>query len=151
MDFQQCLQKPFGFVETKHVGTIGLGFGGIWMSFHEYSVTLNGYGCTAELERDSVIAVLAAGYADGLPRILSNNCCVKINNKICKITGRICMDMCMADITDLINSGECVNVGDEAIIYDEELIVNAAKNAHTVIHEILCLCSAPRVKHVFVG
>ena len=109
-----------------------------------------GYGCTHELTRDSVIAVLQTGYADGLPRILSNNYCVKINNIKCKILGRICMDMCMADITDLVNNNNInVEVGDEAVIYDGDLTVDAAKNAGTVIHEILCLCSSPRIKHVY--
>lgn len=110
-----------------------------------------GYGCTAELERNSVIAVLQTGYADGLPRILSNNYSIKIHNKMCKIIGRICMDMCMVDITDLVKSGDKINVGDEAIIYDGDLIVNAARNANTVIHEILCLCNAPRIKRVFIN
>ena len=108
-----------------------------------------GYGCTHELTRDSVIAVLQVGYADGLPRLLSNNYCVKINNIKCKILGRVCMDMCMADVTDLINDNISVEVGDEAVIYDGDLTVEAAKNAGTVIHEILCLCSSPRIQHVY--
>ena len=112
-----------------------------------------GYGCTHELTRDSVIAVLQVGYADGLPRILSNKCSVKINNIKCKVLGRIFMDMCMADVTDLINNNNNinVNVGDEAVVYDEELIVDAARNAGTVIHEILCLCSSPRIQHVYLN
>ena len=60
------------------------------------------------------------------------------------------MDMCMADITDLVNNNNInVEVGDEAVIYDGDLTVDAAKNAGTVIHEILCLCSSPRIKHVY--
>ena len=61
------------------------------------------------------------------------------------------MDMCMADVTDLINNNINVNVGDEAVVYDEELIVDAARKAGTVIHEILCLCSSPRIQHVYLN
>ncbi|MBR1486048.1 MAG: alanine racemase, partial [Synergistaceae bacterium] len=102
------------------------------------------YGRTFELKRDSKIAVLPIGYADGLNRVLSNNFSVKIHEKLCPILGRICMDMCMVDVTDL---KEEVRAGDVATILDEDLIIVAAKNSNTIIHEILCSPSerVPRV------
>ena len=103
------------------------------------------YGRTFELKRDSLIAVLPIGYADGLPRTLSNKFNVKIHEKLCPILGRICMDMCMADVTDL----DGVKPGDVATIFDEDLIVSAAKNSGTIIHEILCSPSK-RVPRVFM-
>ncbi|MBQ7197130.1 MAG: alanine racemase [Synergistaceae bacterium] len=103
------------------------------------------YGRTFTLKRDSVIAVLPIGYADGLPRVLSNEFSVKIHNSLCPILGRICMDMCMADVTDL----EGVKPGDVATIFDEDLIPLAAKNSGTIIHEIVCSPS-PRVPRVFI-
>ena len=107
------------------------------------------YGRTFELKRNSFIAVLPIGYADGLPRSLSNNFSVKIHEKLCPILGRICMDMCMADVTDLILKNENVKAGDIAIIFDEDLIPLAAKNSGTIIHEILCSPSK-RVPRVFI-
>ena len=106
------------------------------------------YGRTFELKRDSFIAVLPIGYADGLPRTLSNNFSVKIHEKLCPILGRICMDMCMADVTDLILKNENVKLGDIVTIFDEDLIPLAAKNSGTIIHEILCSPSK-RVPRVF--
>ena len=103
------------------------------------------YGRTFTLKRDSVIAVLPVGYADGLPRILSNNFSVKIHDTLCPVLGRICMDMTMADVTDLKD----VKPGDTAVIFDEDLIPLAAKNSGTIIHEIVCNPSR-RVPRVYI-
>ena len=103
------------------------------------------YGRTYTLKRDSLIAVLPIGYADGLPRILSNKFSVKIHGSLCPVLGRICMDMTMADVTDLKD----VRAGDTAVIFDGDLVPVAAKNSGTIIHEILCSPS-PRVPRVFL-
>ena len=103
------------------------------------------YGRTYTLKRDSVIAVLPIGYADGLPRPLSNNFCVKIHGVLCPNVGRVCMDMCMIDVTDVPG----VKAGDVATVWDGELIPIAAKNAGTIIHEIVCMPSQ-RVPRVFI-
>ncbi len=108
------------------------------------------YGRTFELKRDSLIAVLPVGYADGLPRNLSNNFSVKIHENLCPILGRICMDMCMADVTDLKLKNINVKPGDIATILDGDLIPTAAKNAGTIIHEILCNPSQ-RVPRIFIN
>ncbi|MBQ7151978.1 MAG: alanine racemase [Synergistaceae bacterium] len=102
------------------------------------------YGRTYKLKRDSLIAVLPVGYADGLFRTLSNNFSVKIHDTLCPILGRVCMDMTMADVTDV---KEEVKAGDVATIFDGDLIPLAAKNAGTIIHEIVCSPSqrVPRV------
>ncbi len=103
------------------------------------------YGRTYTLKRDSLVAVLPMGYADGLPRTLSNNFSVKIHDTLCPVLGRVCMDMTMADVTDV--SG--VKAGDVATIFDGELIPIAAKNTGTIIHEIVCKPSQ-RVPRVFI-
>ena len=103
------------------------------------------YGRTYTLKRDSKIAVLPIGYADGLSRTLSNNFNVKIHNTLCPILGRICMDMTMADVTD-ING---VKAGDVATVFDGDLIPVAARNSGTIIHEIVCKPSI-RVPRVFI-
>ena len=103
------------------------------------------YGRTHTLARDSVIAVLPMGYADGVHRVLSNNYCVKIRGSMCPVLGRVCMDMTMVDVTDLAG----VKAGDVATVLDGELAVIAARNAGTIIHEIVCSPSQ-RVPRVYI-
>lgn len=105
------------------------------------------YGCTYTLKRDSIIAVLPIGYADGFPRCLSNKANVKIHNKKCPVLGRICMDMMMADVTDI---KEEVKEGDTAIIFDEELITEDAEKAGSIIHELLSQV-LPRVTRIYIN
>ncbi len=101
-----------------------------------------GYGCTATLTKESRVAVLSIGYADGLPRSLSNKLQVKLHSTPCPILGRICMDMCMADVTALPQ----VRVGDVAVIYDKDLN-RVAELAGTITDELVCRVSGrvPRV------
>ena len=101
-----------------------------------------GYGCTATLTRQSRIAVLSIGYADGLPRTLSNKLQVKLHGIPCPILGRICMDMCMADVT----VAPQVQVGDAAVIYDKDLN-QIAELAGTITDELVCRVTSrvPRV------
>lgn len=105
------------------------------------------YGCTYKLKSDSTIAVIPIGYADGFPRCLSNKANVKINNKLCPVLGRVCMDMMMVDVTSIKDE---VKAGDIAIILDEELITENAQKANTIIHEILSQI-LPRVNRVYIN
>lgn len=57
------------------------------------------YGCTFKADRDMRIAVIGAGYADGLSRGLSNKGHVVIRGKRCPVVGRVCMQMHMVDIS----------------------------------------------------
>ena len=66
-------------------------------------------------EKDSVIATLPFGYADGYPRNLRDKGYVVIDGVVCPIIGVICMDQCMADVTNVPG----VKVGDDAIIYGD--------------------------------
>ncbi len=70
------------------------------------------YGGTYEAEKEMKIATLPIGYADGLSRLLSNKGRVIIGGNYANIVGKVCMDQCMIDVTDVNN----VNVGDEVII-----------------------------------
>ena len=103
------------------------------------------YGCTAELERDSRIAVLPIGYGDGYPRSLSNRMEVLIHEKTCPIVGRICMDMCMADVTDAPG----VKAGDVAAVYGPGLTDRAAELAGTIPYELLCQLT-PRIPRLYL-
>ena len=106
------------------------------------------YGREFKTERESIIATLPIGYADGYTRALYKKGKVIINGKSAPIVGRICMDQCMIDITDV----GPVKVGDEVILIGEDqgIKFNAddiAKLLNTINYEVLCLIGKriPRV------
>lgn len=106
------------------------------------------YGRTFKTDRKSVIATIPIGYADGYSRALSGKAKVIINGKFANVVGRICMDQCMVDVTDI---GE-VKVGDEVILLGEKngLKFNADDMAEiigTINYEVLCMLKhrVPRV------
>ena len=104
------------------------------------------YGCTATLERDSRLAVVPIGYGDGYPRGLSNRMTMKIRGRECPVVGRICMDMCMVDVTDVPDAA----AGDEAVVYDGPLMERAAQLTDTIVYELMCHI-APRIPRVYLG
>ncbi|WP_415910712.1 alanine racemase C-terminal domain-containing protein [Oleiharenicola sp. Vm1] len=59
------------------------------------------YGRTHRLGRASRVAVITAGYGDGLPRAASNRGAVLVGGRRCPILGRVCMDQTIVDVTDL--------------------------------------------------
>ena len=111
------------------------------------------YGCTFTAQRDTVLAVLPIGYADGLHRCLSGKLEVSINGRRAKQVGRICMDMCMIDITDLPD----VEVGDVATVFGRDdfsgqVVVSVdeqAEKVDTISYELLCAVSE-RVPRCYV-
>jgi alanine racemase len=96
--------------------------------------------------RDSKIATVFLGYADGLNRGLGNGKWrMKWKNKHLPITGDICMDLCMLDASDAD-----VQVGDELIIFDsQQEIYDMAKILNTIHYEVLTNISK-RVKRVYL-
>ena len=104
-----------------------------------------GYGRKMYVKRDSKIAVIPIGYADGLDRHLSNGVGeVLIRGARCPIIGNVCMDTCMIDITD-IEACE----GDEVIVFNDKLTVSEiADKIGTIPYEVLTSVS-PRVKRVY--
>ena len=104
------------------------------------------YGCTARLARDSKIAVLPIGYGDGYPRSLSNRAEVLLRGMPCPIVGRICMDMCMADVTHVPGA----QAGEEVTVYGPGLTRRAAELDGTIVYELLCRVS-PRVPRIYRG
>lgn len=105
-----------------------------------------GYNRMTFMERDSRVAVLPIGYADGLDRHLGNGGGeMSVHGKRCPIVGNICMDICMIDITDVPG----VKEGDPVVVFDGELPVQEiAAKLHTIPYEILTSIS-PRVKRVY--
>ena len=104
-----------------------------------------GYSRKSFVNRDSKIAIIPIGYADGLDRHLGNGLGeVLIGEKRCPIIGNICMDTCMIDVTD-IEAQE----GESVIIFGENLPVNEmAEKIGTIPYEVLTSIS-PRVKRVY--
>ncbi len=104
-----------------------------------------GYSRMSYTKRDSRIAIIPIGYADGLDRHFSNGGgVVSIRGQRCPIIGNICMDACMIDVTD-IDARE----GDPVVIFGEELpVAELSDRLKTIPYEILTSIS-PRVKRVY--
>ena len=104
-----------------------------------------GYSRKGVLYRDSRIATIPIGYADGLNRHLGNgHAYCLVNGKKAPYVGNICMDVCMIDVTDI----DCKE-GDKAIIFGDDLPVTVLAEAlGTIPYEILTSVSN-RVKRVY--
>lgn len=105
-----------------------------------------GYSRRTTLTRDSRIAAIPIGYADGLDRHLGNrNCYCLVNGKKAEYVGNICMDVCMIDVTDI----DC-REGDMAEIFGNNLPVTILSDAlGTIPYEILTGIST-RVQRIYV-
>lgn len=103
------------------------------------------YGCTYVTPQAARIATLPVGYADGWNRLLSNQGQVLIHNHLAPIVGRICMDQCMIDITDIPE----VKVGDEVVLFGEEQVPidKVAAQVQSIAYEVMCGISkrVPRI------
>ena len=102
------------------------------------------YGRTFRTDRPSRVGVLPIGYADGFHRTLSNKWRVWTPGGCAPIVGRICMDMCMVDLTDLPD----VKEGDEVEVYGpHNSVTEAAHLAGTISYELTCAVSkrVPRI------
>ena len=109
------------------------------------------YGRTFRTSRPSRIATLPIGYADGYPRLLSNKGRVLINGESAPIVGRICMDQCMVDVTDLKHE---VRVGDEAALFGCQngaaiSVEEVAEAIGTINYEIVCIIGK-RIPRVYI-
>ncbi len=109
-----------------------------------------GYGRTCILQRDSKLAVVPVGYADGYPVSLGNAAAVKINRQPAPVLGAVNMDQLVVDVTDI--TGE-LTVGSEVVLIDDEAdswcsLPRLAQITDTCCHEILCRLS-PRVARLY--
>lgn len=96
-----------------------------------------GYGCTYTANRPVKIAVLPVGYWDGYDRRLSNRGYVLIKDERCPILGRICMNICMVDVTNLT-----VKAGNKVVLIGKDKSKNIsvddlAKWCETINYEIV--------------
>ena len=104
-----------------------------------------GYSRKGKIERDSVIAAIPIGYADGLNRHLGNrNCYCLVKGQKAEYVGNICMDVAMIDVTDI----PCME-GDQVEIFGEHLPVTVLSDTlDTIPYEVLTGVSN-RVKRVY--
>lgn len=96
------------------------------------------YGRTHTLRRDTTIAVLCAGYADGMPRAASNRAQVLVRGERCPVLGRVTMDQTIVDVTDVPG----VICGDEALLVgrqgkEEITLTEFSRSADTIPWETL--------------
>ena len=104
------------------------------------------YGGTFVTERETRMGVLPVGYADGLHRCLSNRCAFATKDGPAPQRGRVCMDMCMLDLTDLPGVG----AGDAVEVFGERSRLEPlADAAGTITYELLCAVSK-RVPRIYV-
>lgn len=106
-----------------------------------------GYGQTYQPVNSTKIAVLPIGYADGFTRQMSGYK-VMVNDTLCEVVGRVCMDIIMIRVPNNVQVGDTVT-----IISDDPLMDNSmehyAKHMHSISYEALCLMSRriPRKYH----
>jgi len=106
-----------------------------------------GYNRRGKVERDSLIATIRIGYADGFSRKLGyGNGKVLVNNKLAPTIGTVSMDMTMIDVTDVPD----VREGDEVEIFGSNIsVLQVAKWCDTIPYEILAGISQ-RVKRIYI-
>ena len=94
------------------------------------------YGNTYITQKESKIATIPIGYADGIRRALSNKGRVYINGEYATMIGNVCMDNFMVDVTHIKD----IKIGDEVIIWDNKNITleEIANKCDTINYEILC-------------
>jgi alanine racemase len=113
--------------------------------------TTIGYGCTYTAPRETWIATLPVGYADGYARRLSNAGPVLIGGRRHTVAGRVCMDQIMVDL----GPEAAAKVGEEAVLLgrqgEEEITATElAELAGTISYELLCGIS-PRVPRIYLN
>lgn len=110
-----------------------------------------GYGRTYTTTKPTRIATLPVGYADGYSWLLSNKGEVLVRGERAPIMGRICMDLCMIDVTHIGG----VQTGDEIVLWGKqgsEMISaeEVAQKIGSIVYEVICMVDKERVPKVFI-
>ncbi len=108
------------------------------------------YGHKFITKDESIIGTIPIGYADGFTRLLSSKVEVLVKGKRVPVVGRICMDQCMLDLSDV----EDVEIGDEVVIFGNgekgvPHIDEVAEKLGTINYEIVCMVGR-RVPRVYI-
>ena len=105
------------------------------------------YGKEYITEGETKVATVPIGYADGYVRSTAKEGMMLVSGQKVRILGRICMDQCMIDVTNVNN----ITVGDEVIVFsDKEILADdVAKWTGTINYEVVCLVSK-RIPRVYI-
>lgn len=96
------------------------------------------YGGTFKTDKETLVATIPVGYADGYPRCLSNKGSVIINGKHAPIIGRVCMDQFMVDISEIPEA----KIGDEVVLIGNGLSMEeVSEAAYSFNYELPCRIS----------
>jgi len=106
------------------------------------------YGRSFIAKRDMILGLVSLGYADGYWRCFSNTALIKVNSDFAKVTGRVCMDQILVDVTDIPN----VKLGQMVTVLDDQQdspcnAYSLAELANTICYEILT-CVHSHVKRI---
>ena len=94
-----------------------------------------GYGSIFTAERDTVVGVVACGYADGYPRSAVTGTPIAVDGKMTRLIGRVSMDMLFVDLTDIPNA----TIGSQVELWGNQVSANAvATSAGTIAYELFC-------------
>ncbi len=94
-----------------------------------------GYGSIFTAERDTVVGVVACGYADGYPRSAVTGTPMAVDGKMTRLIGRVSMDMLFVDLTDIPNA----TIGSQVELWGNQVSANAvATSADTIAYELFC-------------
>ena len=104
------------------------------------------YGRTYTTTSETLVATLPVGYADGYPRLLSNNSEVLIRGIKSPVIGRIAMDQTMIDVTHIPG----IEIGEEVTLWGNQAIEETASRLRTVVDEVLCMADRKRVPKLFI-
>ena len=110
-----------------------------------------GYGKSYQTKRDTMVATLPVGYADGYPRSLSNSGKVLIKGNLAPVIGRVCMDQMMVDVTEISSA----SIGDEVILWGAQgngniTVQDIANEINTIVDVIIHLTDKARVAKLFL-
>jgi alanine racemase len=138
--------KPTGGIELRPAMSLKTRIAQIKDFFPGDSVS---YGRTYSADKNRRVAVITIGYADGLHRVLSNKMQVLVRGQRCPQIGRICMDMCMIDVSHVPQA----QVGDEVTVFGHSgseflPVEEQAEKAGTISYELLC-APANRVQRIY--
>ncbi len=105
------------------------------------------YGRRFRAERETEVATVGIGYADGLSRRLSNGFELVVDGVRCPIIGNVCMDMCMVDTTALATRPK---VGDKVMVFGKDRLADELADCiGTINYEITCVVGK-RVRRIYV-
>lgn len=106
------------------------------------------YGKTYITDKKTKIATVPIGYADGYPRRLSGKAKMAVGTTPVSVIGRICMDQCMIDVTNV----NTINAGDEVTIFGADTVTadDLAKWAETIHYEIVCVIGK-RIPRIYIS